>query len=83
MSQIIEEVIEVLESLVEDLPSKPRTKLEKIIGDLKKLDETPAKDELLSIEEELEEFTDMANVDSFTRIEVSNVISLLEQALAE
>ncbi|MFP4402285.1 MAG: hypothetical protein ACLFPL_03545 [Candidatus Nanoarchaeia archaeon] len=76
MNDEIEYFVETLESLVDDLSSKPREELKKIILFLKKND--LKSDELIKVQEDLEQFTAMYKMDSFTRTEVMNIITEIE-----
>lgn len=71
--------VEVLESLLDDLNSKSREELEKIISKLKvgQLNQS----DLIKIQEDLEQFTALFKMDSFTRTEIMNIITELEQIM--
>ncbi len=76
MSYDLAEIIEVLEGLLdENLPSKSKLNLQKIVQELK----TPMDlEKLLKIQDDLEYFSNTANVDSFVRNEIMNIIAEIE-----
>jgi uncharacterized protein (UPF0147 family) len=76
MNDEIEYFTETLESLVDDLSSKPKEELKKIITLLKK--ENLRDEDLIKIQEDLEQFTAVYKMDSFTRTEVMNIITEIE-----
>ena len=71
--------VEVLESLLNDLNSKSKEELEKIIKKLQ-IQELNQSD-LIKIQEDLEQFTAMYKMDSYTRTEIMNIITELEQIM--
>ncbi|NKQ39589.1 MAG: hypothetical protein HF967_09040 [Methanosarcinales archaeon] len=71
--------VEVLESLLNDLNSKSKEELEKIIKKLQ-IQELNQSD-LIKIQEDLEQFTVMYKMDSYTRTEIMNIITELEQIM--
>ena len=75
MESEVLEVVEILEELIEDLPSKPKHILIEIISEIKKPMDT---ERLMKIQDDLEFFASNSSIDSFTRTEVMNVISFLE-----
>lgn len=76
MNEEVIDYIDILESLVDDLNSKPREELKKIILRLKK--DSLQSEDIIKIQEDLEQFTSVFKVDSFTRTEVMNIITDLE-----
>ena len=72
------EHVESLEFLLEDMPLKAREELSKIIKDLKN---SPDIQKLIKIQDDLETVSGMNNVDSFTRNEIMNIITLLENQI--
>ena len=76
MNTEIEYFVETLESLVEDLNSKPKEELKKIISTMKK--DFLSDEELIKIQEDLEQFTSIFKIDSFTRTEIMNIITEIE-----
>lgn len=76
MNTEIEYFVETLESLVEDLNSKPKEELKKIISMMKK--DFLSDEELIKIQEDLEQFTSIFKIDSFTRTEIMNIITEIE-----
>ena len=78
MDENISEIVDSLEFLVDDLPSKPKQKLQEIIDSLNTLDDEFETNELMKIQDDLEVVSNMANVDSFSRNEIINVLTLIE-----
>lgn len=76
MDDEISYYVETLESLVDDLSSKPKEELKKIILRMKK--ENLESEDLIKIQEDLEQFTSVYKIDSFTRTEVMNIITEIE-----
>ncbi len=74
----IMEVVDILESLLEDTSAKVRVEIEAAISLL-----NSAKDaeDLLAVQDQLEIISNMSNVDSYTRNEIFNVSSLIESLL--
>jgi uncharacterized protein (UPF0147 family) len=66
---------EEVESLLEDMPLKPRERLEALVKEMRN---NPDVDRLIKIQDELEDISNMQNVDSYTRNEIMNVITSLE-----
>lgn len=79
MESQISYFVEVLESLLNDLNSKSKEELEKIIKRLQ-VQELNQSD-LIKIQEDLEQFTAMYKMDSYTRTEIMNIITELEQVM--
>lgn len=78
MEQEISEIIEILVSLLEDVPLKARQEIEIAINMLKK----PLSQEgLIKVQEQLEIITNINNIDSYTRNEIYNAISIIESLL--
>lgn len=72
----INEIIEILDSLIEDLPSKPKEKLSQIVLTFK---QSPITSEhLMKIQDDLEMLSSMSTVDSFARNEIINIITQIE-----
>lgn len=69
---------ETLESLLEDMPLKPKEKTEEII---KSLRTSPDVERLIKIQDELETVSVMQNIDYFTRNEIMNVITSIENII--
>ncbi len=69
------EVVEILEGLIEDLPSKPKHTLIEIISEIKKPMDT---ERLMKVQDDLDFFVSNSSIDSFTRTEVMNILSFLE-----
>jgi phosphopantothenate synthetase len=74
--EVIQEYIEILESLLEDMPYKPKEELKRIINEMKK--SKIDSEFLLKIQDDLEAFSATSNIDSFTRNEIMNIISDME-----
>ena len=73
MSYDLTEIIDILESLLEeDLSSKSKSSLLLILNELK---EPIDLEKLLKIQDDLEYFSNTANVDSFVRNEIMNIIA--------
>ena len=69
------EIVETLESLVEDIPQKAKIQLVAIIVELK----SPLNlEKILKIRDDLDLFSNNHNIDSFTRNEIFNVLSIIE-----
>lgn len=81
MNENLEYIAETLEDLSHDLPSKPKTKITELITSFQKMSEELETNDILKIQDEIEFISNMANVDSLTRIELSNIISDLEGLL--
>lgn len=78
--EIIDELIDVLQMLIEeeDLSGKIRTSLEEVL-----LEVTPelTEEELLKIQDELENISNMNNINDFCRTELMNIITSIESAI--
>jgi len=76
MNEKLSEILVILEDLLEeDLPSKSKQNLSLIVSELKK----PVNIEiLLKIQDDLEYFSNTANIDSFVRNEIMNIIAEIE-----
>jgi len=81
MNENLEYIVETIKELSQELPSKPKTKISELISHIQKLPEELDSNEILRIQDEIEFISNMANVDSLTRIELSNIISDLEGLL--
>ena len=76
MNEKLSEIIETLEGLLEEnISSKPKQNLNEIILELKKPMDL---EKLLKIQDELEYFSNTANIDSFVRNEIMNIIAEIE-----
>jgi len=71
----ISEIVEILESLIEDSPNKVRVELVTVIDMLKKA-KTP--EDYINIQEQLEYIANINNIDAFISTEVYNAISIIE-----
>ena len=71
----VNELIDMLEVIVEDVPSKIREDLGKVIKSLK---QAQTLDDLLKVQDELESLTSTHNLDSFSRSEIMNVVTSIE-----
>ena len=71
----VNELIDMLEVIVEDVPSKIREDLGKVIKSLK---QAQTLDDLLKVQDELESLTSTHNLDSFSRSEIMNVVASIE-----
>jgi len=78
MNLEIEEIVEILEGLVDDLSSKPKLALSNVIAELKEIPDEFEISDLMKIQEDLESVSLMANLDSFSRNEIINVLSMFE-----
>ena len=79
MANEIGQIIEILESLYDDLPLKAKNELVSVVEALKKLDEEKLdKDKLMAIEDNLEFISNISNIDFYTRNEIINVLSTIE-----
>ncbi len=76
--EIIEEIIETLEMLKEDMPLKAKQETDEIIKMLRNTNLTDK--EIVEIQERIEELSNL-NIDSFTRNELLNIESLLENLI--
>ena len=74
------EIVEILESLsFDEMPLKARQQIEQVISQLKiKHVETET---LLKVQDEIEHVISMGNIDSFTRNELMNIVSIIETLL--
>jgi len=80
MNNEILEIVEILEALsFDDLSLKTRQQLEQIISDLnsKNID----KETLIRVQDQIEVVISMGNIDSFTRNELMNILSIIETLL--
>lgn len=78
MDEEISVFIDTLESLLEDMSSKPRDFTEEIIESLRSCSDTET---LLRIQDDLETLSNMSNIDNFTRNEIMNVIAEIENVV--
>lgn len=80
MDATLSEIVDTLEMLLEDLPSKPKVKLQEIIEEFSSLEEVePSR--IMKIQDDLELLSTSSNLDSFSRNEIINVLSLIETLL--
>lgn len=75
MREEIVDMVEILESLVEDSPNKVKVELNTVIDMLKKADGT---EDLINVQEQLEYIANINNIDAFISTEVYNAISIIE-----
>lgn len=69
-------IVEILESLLEDLPFKPKEELHKVILTLKK--NSLDSETLMKIQDDLEMISSMSSIDSFSRNEIINIVTEIE-----
>lgn len=80
MDMDILEIIEILETLsFDEMPLKARQQIEYVILELKGKNIDTEK--LLKVQDEIEHVINMGNIDSFTRNELMNIISIIETLL--
>lgn len=72
---LVNEIVEILETLTDDIPLRARNQLSEIIIGLKK---PLTLETVLKIQDELEFFSNNSSIDSYTRNEVFNVLSMFE-----
>jgi hypothetical protein len=78
MEDEILDIVEILESLFEDISYKAKADLEVAIAMLKKpLDQ----EGLIKVQDQLEMVTSVSNLDSYTRNEIMNVLSIIESLI--
>ena len=78
MDEQISEIVGMLEMIGDDMNQKARVELDKAIAELKAPEvelDTPA---LMKIQDQLEQISNMPNLDSFARNEIINTISIIE-----
>lgn len=74
------EIIEILETLsFDEMPLKARQQIENVISELKVKNIDAEK--LLKVQDQIEYVINMGNLDSFTRNELMNIISIIETLL--
>jgi len=71
----VSEIVEILETLIEDSPNKVRVELVTVIDMLKK---AKTSEDYINIQEQLEYIANINNVDAFVSTEVYNAISIIE-----
>lgn len=76
MDEQILELVEILESLLEDLPLKIKVELNDAIELLRNAEEV---EDLIKAQEQLEVVSSISSLDSFVRNEIYNVISIIEE----
>jgi uncharacterized protein (UPF0147 family) len=69
------ELIECLEEIVNDVPSKIRVDLQNIIKNFKIANSS---DDLLKLQDELEALTNTSSLGSFERSEIMNIVTSIE-----
>lgn len=76
MNPEVDQICEILEELLDELPLKAKEELEKVLDLLKKrpLDI----EDLMRIQDDLEVISSIPNIDNFSRNEIINAISSLE-----
>ncbi|MCA9496756.1 MAG: hypothetical protein KC589_07440 [Nanoarchaeota archaeon] len=77
MEDAILEIVDTLEMLLDDLPLKPKTLLSEIIAEIKAMEDFDTS-EFMKIQDDLEVVSNMPCLDSFSRNEIINVLSLIE-----
>ncbi len=75
MDQEILDIIEILEDLIEDVPLKSKCEFLVVIAMLK---EPLDQEGLIKVQDQLELITNLSNLDSYTRNEIYNVLSIIE-----
>ncbi|MFW6026281.1 MAG: hypothetical protein ACOC16_00495 [Nanoarchaeota archaeon] len=75
MQQEVKEIIEILTNLIEDAPFKAKLQIEIII---KMFDNELTQDNLIKIQDNLEYLSNIPSIDSYTRNEVYNILSIIE-----
>ncbi len=80
MDTDILEIVEILETLsFDELPLKARQQIEHVILQLKVKEITT--EGLLKVQDQIEVVINMGNIDSFTRNELMNILSIIETLL--
>lgn len=69
------DMVEILESLLDDSPHKVKVELQTTISMLKKAETS---EDLINVQEQLEYVANINNIDAFISTEVYNAISILE-----
>jgi uncharacterized protein (UPF0147 family) len=75
MNQEISEIVELLNSLLEDAPYKAKAEIQIAINMF--TDELTQED-LIKIQDQLELISNISNIDSYTRNEIYNILSIIE-----
>ena len=75
MEDTINEFIEILQSILPDLPSKVRPYLEEVLSELEKPMDS---ERLMKVQDELEAISNMPNIDDYSRTEIFNIVTLIE-----
>ncbi len=74
------EIIEILETLsFDEMPLKARQYIESVISELKV--KNIDSEQLIKVQDKIEQVINMGNIDSFTRNELMNIISIIETLL--
>lgn len=71
------EIIEILESLLEDMPSKARLELNVAIKTLKNINSDI--ENLLKAQDQLENIVNISNIDAYSRNEINNILAEIEE----
>lgn len=74
--QHIENIVEILDSLLEDLPFKVKEELSLVIKVLK--NNSLDNEKLMKIQDDLEMISNMGSIDSFSRNEIINIVTEIE-----
>lgn len=77
MEETVSDIIDTLEMLLEELPFKPKSMLMEIIDEIKAMEDFDTS-EFMKIQDELEVVSNMSCIDSFSRNEIINVLTLIE-----
>ena len=75
MDEDIAQMADLLESLLDDLPFKAKEQLQSVVDQLR---EDVDSEKLMKIQDELELITSAANIDSFARTEIMNIVKEIE-----
>ncbi len=75
MDEQLQQIAEILEDLLEDLPQKAKDQLSQVVDSLKK---SPNGEELMKIQDDLESISNIQNLDSFSRNEIMNIVTEIE-----
>lgn len=75
MREEIVDLVEILESLLDDSPNKIKIELVEAINMLKKADSV---EDLINVQDQLEIIANINNIDAFISTEVYNAISIIE-----
>ena len=78
MEEKILEIIETLDSLLEELPIKAKSHMEGVLKDLNTIKGQLNVNLLMKIQDDLEFITNIQNVDNYSRNEIMNAIAEIE-----